>query len=67
MPPLKTSCADHEGGGVVRIQQWDGKKWNWVSDWIEPNRSMLREMYEAGSAQYAKEKNIQPRDCAKQS
>jgi branched-chain amino acid transport system substrate-binding protein len=67
MPPLKLSCADHEGGGIVRIQQWDGKKWNWASDWIEPNRKMIREMYEASSGQYAREKNITPRNCASQS
>jgi branched-chain amino acid transport system substrate-binding protein len=67
MPPLRLSCADHEGGGIVRIQQWDGRKWNWVSDWIEPNRAMIREMYEQTSMQYAREKNITPRDCARQS
>ena len=67
MPPLRTSCADHEGGGVVRIQQWDGKAWNWVSEWIEPNRAALRQGYEASSMQYAREKNITPRDCANQS
>ena len=26
MFPLKTSCQDHEGGGAVRIQQWDGDR-----------------------------------------
>jgi branched-chain amino acid transport system substrate-binding protein len=26
MEPLKTSWKDHEGGGSVRFQQWDGKK-----------------------------------------
>lgn len=67
MPPLKLSCGDHEGGGIVRIQQWDGKKWNWASDWIEPNRKMIREMYEASSGQYAREKNITMRNCANQS
>ena len=24
-PPIKTSCADHEGSGMVKFQQWDGK------------------------------------------
>ena len=28
MQPLKVSCMDHEGGGAVKFQQWDGKKWN---------------------------------------
>ena len=25
MQPLKVSCLDHEGGGAVKFQQWDGK------------------------------------------
>ncbi len=24
-PPIKTSCADHEGSGMVKFQSWDGK------------------------------------------
>ena len=24
LQPIKLSCADHEGGGAVRFQQWDG-------------------------------------------
>ena len=27
MQPLKVSCLDHEGGGAVKFQQWDGTKW----------------------------------------
>ncbi len=23
-PPIKTSCADHEGSGMVKFQMWDG-------------------------------------------
>ena len=38
MQPLKVSCADHEGGGAVKFQQWDGKKWNVITDWIQPDR-----------------------------
>ena len=34
--PIKVSCEDHEGSGPVLIQQWDGKQWNVVSDWIQP-------------------------------
>ena len=65
LSPIGMSCADHEGGGQVRIQQWDGEKWSFVSDWIEPNRDgFLRTMYEASAAQYAAEKGITPRDCA---
>jgi branched-chain amino acid transport system substrate-binding protein len=63
MSPIKLSCNDHEGGGSVVIQQWDGKSWNYVSDFIKPRREMLTKMYEASAMQYAKEKKITPRDC----
>ncbi len=31
---VKVTCEDHEGNGPVLIQQWDGKKWNVVSEWV---------------------------------
>jgi len=64
--PLKLSCADHEGGGAVRFQQWDGAKWNVISDWVQADRKLLRPIIEASSQQYAKEKGITPRDCSKE-
>jgi branched-chain amino acid transport system substrate-binding protein len=63
--PVKLSCANHEGQGEVRIQQWDGQHWNFVSDWIQPDREMLDEMYKGQALAYAKEKGITPRDCSK--
>jgi branched-chain amino acid transport system substrate-binding protein len=65
MVPIQLSCANHEGNGQVRIQQWDGKHWKFVSDWIQPDRAMLTEMYTESALKYAKEKGITPRDCAK--
>ena len=67
MQPLKVSCADHEGGGAVKFQQWDGTKWNVITDWIQPDKQLVREMIEESAAGYAKEKNITPRDCSKES
>ena len=67
MPPLKLSCMDHEGSGLAKFQQWDGKQWKVITDWIEADKKMLRPMIEASAAQYAKEKGITPRDCAKES
>ncbi|AYG45336.1 ABC transporter permease [Pseudomonas sp. Leaf58] len=61
--PLKLSCSDHEGGGAVRFQQWDGQKWNLISDWVQADRALLRPIIEASSHTYAKEKGITPRDC----
>jgi branched-chain amino acid transport system substrate-binding protein len=66
MQPLKVSCRDHEGGGAVKFMQWDGKKWNVITDWIESDQSIVRPMIEASAAQYAKEKGINPRDCSKE-
>ncbi len=65
MVPIQLSCANHEGNGQVRIQQWDGKHWKFVSNWIQPDRAMLTEMYNESALAYAKEKGITPRDCSK--
>lgn len=61
--PLKLSCADHEGGGAVRFQQWDGQHWKVISNWIQADRTLLRPIIEASALQYAKEKGITPRNC----
>jgi len=67
MQALKVSCMDHEGGGQVKFQQWDGRKWNVITDWIPSDQSIVRPMIEESAAKYAKEKGITPRDCSKES
>ena len=67
MPELKMSCANHEGSGLVKFQQWDGKQWKVITDWIESDQKLVRGMIEESAAKYAKEKNITPRDCSKES
>lgn len=67
MQPLKTSCADHEGGGAVRIHQWDGAKWVTLEDWFKGDRALVRPVLEEAAAAYAKEKGVTPRDCSKES
>ena len=64
--PLKLSCSDHEGGGAVRFQQWDGQKWSVISDWVQADRALLRPIIEESAHKYAKEKGITPRDCSKE-
>ena len=64
---IKLSCQDHEGGGRIRLQQWDGEKWQLVSDWISADRALLRPIIEESAAKYAKEKGITRRDCARES
>ncbi|MFT5174874.1 MAG: branched-chain amino acid transport system substrate-binding protein [Gammaproteobacteria bacterium] len=62
--PLKITCLDHESGGPVIIQQWDGKQWKLVSDWIEPMTEVIRPMVEKAAAAYAVENKITPRTCS---
>jgi len=61
------TCEDHEGNGPVFIQQWDGKQWKKVSDWISPLRDVVRQQIEEAAAEYAKENNLTPRTCTSQS
>ncbi len=59
--PMKITCADHEGNGPILIQQWDGKAWKIVSDWIEPMRDVVRPMMEESAGKYAAENKIEAR------
>ena len=60
-PPVKTSCQDHEGSGVVKVQLWDGKAWKPVTpNWVVGDKAMTRAMLEKSSAEYAAEKKITP-------
>jgi hypothetical protein len=42
------------------VQQWDGKKWNKVSDWIEPMTDVVRPMLEEAAAKYISDKKDWP-------
>jgi branched-chain amino acid transport system substrate-binding protein len=61
--PFSLSCRDHEGGGGVKFQQWDGKQWTVLTDWIPTDQALVRPLVEASAAKYAQEKGITPRDC----
>ncbi len=63
---VKTSCEDHEGNGPVLIQQWDGKKWAVVSEWVQPMRDVVRPKIEAAAVEEGKKLNYTMRDCAKE-
>lgn len=63
LSPLQTSCADHEGGGTLRVQQWNGEKWLAVSDGLAPYSDLVRVTLAPTVAQYAKDKHLPLRDC----
>ncbi|HEU4371148.1 MAG TPA: ABC transporter substrate-binding protein [Methylomirabilota bacterium] len=66
MRPLRVTCDNHEGNGLALVQQWDGKKWTIVSDWIEPMRDVVRPKLEAAAVEEGKKLGYTPRDCAKE-
>jgi branched-chain amino acid transport system substrate-binding protein len=61
--PITLSCRDHEGGGGVKFQQWDGTQWTVLTDWIATDQALVRPLVEASAAKYAQDKGITPRDC----
>jgi branched-chain amino acid transport system substrate-binding protein len=65
-PPIKTSCLDHEGSGMVRFQQWDGKGFKALTPFMSGDKDLVRKMVDESAAKYAAEKKITPRDCSKE-
>jgi branched-chain amino acid transport system substrate-binding protein len=66
MRPISTSCADHRGSTWARVHTWDGKKWNFSSDWYESDSAIIKPMIKAAADKYAAEKKIErrsPADC----
>jgi branched-chain amino acid transport system substrate-binding protein len=64
MRPVSTSCKDHQGSQWARIHQWDGKKWNFTSDWYEADMSILRPLIRTTAQAYVTEKKLTMRNCA---
>ncbi len=53
--PMRVTCKEHDGGSnLIFIQQWDGKEWKRVSDWIEPMYDVVRPMLEKSADDYVK-------------
>ncbi len=65
MRPLKVTCEKHEGNGLAAVQQWDGKQWKVVSDWIEPMRDVVRPKLEEAAVVEAGKLGYTKRDCSK--
>jgi branched-chain amino acid transport system substrate-binding protein len=62
---VKGSCSDHEGGGAVFIQQWDGSDWEKVSDLISPMNDVVRPMLEEAAEAYIADKpDWQTQSCS---
>jgi len=64
--PLRVTCEDHEGASPIRFEQWDGKKWSSVSDWIPTMRDVVRPKIEAAAAEEGRRLGYAMRDCSKE-
>jgi len=66
MRPISTSCVDHMGSNWARIHTWDGKKWEFTSDWLQADEQVLKPLVKTTAAKYAADKKLTPRtpaDC----
>jgi branched-chain amino acid transport system substrate-binding protein len=63
MRPLATNCRDHAGARAARIQQWDGTKWTFVSDWYEADQQIIKPMVRDAAATYLNDKKLTRRSC----
>jgi len=64
MKPLATNCRDHAGARSARIQQWDGTKWVFTSDFYEADNQIIKPMIKAAAQRYVTEKKLTMRSCA---
>ncbi len=62
--PISTTCADHEGSRSARIHSWDGKQWQFTTDWIEADTSIIKPLVKAYAEKYAAEKKLPARTVA---
>ena len=64
MKPLATNCRDHAGARIARIQQWDGTKWVFTSDFYEADNQIIKPMIKSAAEKYVADKKLTMRSCA---
>ena len=66
MRPIITSCMDHMGAAWTRVHTWNGKAWEFTSDWMQADEQILKPLVKATADKYAAEKKLTRRtgaDC----
>jgi len=58
---VHVTCADHNGHSPAYMQQWNGKKWVKVSDWIEPMKDKVQPLLEKAAADYVQKNTGWPK------
>ena len=63
MYPVSLSCSDHEGKRAARLHRWNGESWDYSTDWISADDSVIQPMVKSASDTYAKEAGISTNAC----
>jgi branched-chain amino acid transport system substrate-binding protein len=54
------------GSSWARVHTWDGKKWNFSSEFMQADEQIIKPMVKAGSEKYLADKKMTrrtPADC----
>ncbi len=54
--PVIGSCADHEGQGSIFVQQWNGKDWEQITDFIPPMTDIVQPLLTQAAEDYKSDK-----------
>ena len=54
--PVIGSCADHEGQGSIFVQQWNGKDWEKITDFIPPMTDIVQPLLTEAADTYKSDK-----------
>ena len=49
--PVIGSCADHENGGSIFVQQWNGSEWDRITDFIPPMTDIVQPLLTEAAAE----------------
>jgi branched-chain amino acid transport system substrate-binding protein len=62
-PEFNVTCENHGGPGLGAVQQWDAASgtWSLISDFSEPDMSIIQPLIDEDSKAYADENNIATR------
>ena len=65
-PEFNVTCENHGGPGLGAVQQWDAGSGTWklISDFAPSDMDVIQPLIDEDSAAFAKENNIEARDCA---
>jgi branched-chain amino acid transport system substrate-binding protein len=53
-PSITITKTDHQGGGMGRVAQWDGRRWVAKSDWLSADQDLVWQLIKESSAEFKK-------------